>query len=164
MKNATVLRPSNPFSNPCNQLRVEIIWQVCVCVALLLHSSPRNISTWASSWLSSWSCRWSASFCSSRSNSSKEEARLVPEITKTTQVWRPNTLRNLIYCIFPVWVTHSWPFAWSAVPCFSSRVAGVELQASSQATVALLSIDSSRALTKSSQWRLTSGAWIRISI
>ena len=57
--------------------------KMCVSPALLSHSSPQNISTWASSWLSSWSCRWFASFCSSRSNSSKGEARLVSEIYYT---------------------------------------------------------------------------------
>lgn len=68
--------------NSCSQasrsfLSVQVVWQACLPVVLLFHSSPRNILTWASSWLSSWSCRWFALFCSSRSNSSKGEARLV---------------------------------------------------------------------------------------
>ncbi len=100
MKNVPVFRQNNPFSNPFNQLPVKIIWQIYVSVALLFHSSPRNILTWASSWLSSWLCRWFASFFSSRSNSSKGEARLVSKYTLLitgTEAWRTNSLRNFIY-------------------------------------------------------------------
>lgn len=164
---------NNPFSDTLQQLYVKIIWQIRVFLVLLFHSSPRNISTWASSWLSSWSCHWFASFCSSRSNLSKGEARLVSThmlITTRTEVWRTNNLKNTIYSS----LTHIGPNLcmphtqntpkYASALFFQSTRLHWELQALSQATVALPLIDSSRVLTKSSQWRLTSGAWIRISI
>lgn len=101
------------WNNPFNETHVFLLLS-------FFHSSPQSILTWASFWPSSWWCRWFASFCSSRSNWSREEARLVRS---------SNNLRNCFIICQSVCVTTKrvpascWKHTqiYNAVPCFSSQ-------------------------------------------
>lgn len=144
------------FLFKCKYLYDEITLltrHMCFCCFPFFHSSPQSILTWASFWPSSWWCRWFASFCSSRSNWSRGEARLVRS---------SNNLRNC-FIILPVWVCHNQTYARVVLkthPDIRRRALffqSARLEALRQATVAPPLIDSPSVPTKSSRWRLTVG-------